>query len=223
MSHRSHLLGTQVNNLRVTTFRVERKGNTVPFLSGWLLTGVQKDGWNSFVSTSRSLFQIGQSHRRDEDPRMSLPCYKNSLQICSSVQGLCLSLYYHFWFQVRHAENLGINTPVITTGKIWTSRKSVLFFFFFFLLGPLECWSCKSNCHTEHGQTGLLREPWAGRNIPAEMWWVAGGWVQTSVRARNSWAPVLGGPKSFLAFAARKSTRFSQWRSKKDSRWLWKE
>lgn len=59
-----------------------------------------------------------------------LPCYKNSLQICNSVQGLCLSLYYHFWFQVRHAENLGINTPVITTGKIWTSRKSVLFFFF---------------------------------------------------------------------------------------------
>ena len=27
--------------------------------------------------------------------------------------------------------------------------------------------------------------------------------MQTSVRARNSWAPVLGGPKAFLAFAAR--------------------
>ena len=76
-------------------------------------------------------FKLDRGHRRDEDPRMSLPCYKNPLQICNSVQGLCLSLYYHFWFQVRHAENLGINTPDITPGKIWTSRKSVVFFFFF--------------------------------------------------------------------------------------------
>ena len=91
-------------------------------------------------------FKLDRGHRRDEDPRMYLPCYKNLLQICNSLQGLCLSLYYHFWFQLRHAENLGINTLVITTGKIWTSRKPVIFFFFF-LLGPLEYWSCKSNCH----------------------------------------------------------------------------
>ena len=27
--------------------------------------------------------------------------------------------------------------------------------------------------------------------------------MQTSMRARNSWVPVLGGPKAFLAFASR--------------------
>ena len=91
-------------------------------------------------------FKLDRSHRRDEDPRISLSCYENSLYICNSLQGLCLSLYYHFWFQLRHAENLGINTLVITTGKIQTSRKPVIFFFFF-LLGPLEYPSCKSNCH----------------------------------------------------------------------------
>lgn len=44
-------------------------------------------------------FKLDRGHRRDEDPRMYLPCYKNLLQICNSLQGLCLSLYYHFWFQ----------------------------------------------------------------------------------------------------------------------------
>ena len=74
-------------------------------------------------------FKLDRGHRRGEDPRISLPCYENSLYICNSLQGLCLSLYYHFWFQLRHAENLGINTLIITTGKIRTSRKPVIFFF----------------------------------------------------------------------------------------------
>ena len=146
-------------------------------------------------------FKLDRGHRRDEDPRMSLPCYKNPLQICNSVQGLCLSLYYHFWFQVRHAENLGINTPDITPGKIWTSRKSVVCLFFF-LLGPLECWSCKSNCH---------HRTWADRATVGAMSWeehssgnVMSCW-RLSADQRES-KKLLGAslrrPKGFLGFCS---------------------
>ena len=148
-------------------------------------------------------FKLDRGHRRDEDPRMSLPCYKNSLQICNSLQGLCLGLYYHSWFQLIHADNLGINTLVITTGKIWTSRKPVISFFFFFA-GPIRVFKLQVKLSPQNmGRQGYCWSHELGRTFQQKVWRVLGGWVQTSMRARNSWVPVLGGPKAFLAFASR--------------------
>lgn len=134
----------------------------------------------------------------------------------------------NFLFQLQYVKNLDV-TPVLTTKIHWTNWKIKFF------LGAIRELRSQGKHHLEIWrdrciQRGIAMIPWPGAeavgaeatgNTEWEGWPVAGDWECTSVRVRNFWGSLLGGPHLLLTgFTSRKLTRFSQWRSKKHS-WLW--